>query len=48
MATSKEKWGADIGVGDLKVQTNICKINKLQGYMVQHREIQPLFYNNFK
>ena len=24
------------------------KINKQQIYIVQHREIQPLFYNNFK
>ena len=24
------------------------KINKQQGYIVQHREVQPLFCNNFK
>ena len=24
------------------------KISKQQGYIVQHREIQPLFWNNFK
>lgn len=24
------------------------KINKQQGYIIQHKEIQQLFYNNFK
>ena len=24
------------------------KINNEQGYIIWHREIQPLFYNNFK
>ena len=30
------------------MQTTIYKINKLQKYIVQHREILSLFYNNFK
>ena len=25
-------------IGDLEVQTTMCKINKLQRYIVQHRE----------
>ena len=24
------------------------KINKIQGYIVQHGELQPIFQNNFK
>ena len=27
------------GVGDSEIQTTMYKINKLQGYTVQHREI---------
>ena len=27
---------------------NYCISNKQQGYIVQHREIKSLFYNNFK
>lgn len=27
---------------------NVCKIIKQQGYIVQHREIEPLIYNDFK
>ena len=38
--TSRERdQGRDkIGVWNLEVQTIMYKINKLQGYMVQHRE----------
>ena len=33
------KWGGGkTGVGDQEVQTTMYKINKLQGYIVQHRE----------
>ena len=31
----------------LKVQATMYKINKQQGYIVKHREIQLLFCNNF-
>ena len=37
-----------IGVGDSEAQTTMYKVSKLQGYIVQYREIQPIFYNNFK
>ena len=30
-----------------EIQTATYKINEQQGYIVQHREIQVLFYNNF-
>ena len=33
-----------VGLRDI----NYCVSNKQQGYIVQHREIKPLFYNNFK
>ena len=41
----REEERGKIGVGDKELQTPMYKINKLQGYIVQHREI---FYNNFK
>ena len=50
MVTSEEKeggWGK-MGVGDQEIQTTTYKINKLQEYIVQNREIWPLFCNNFK
>ena len=45
MVTSGERRSK---TGDLEVQTTVYKINKQQGYIVQHKEIQPLFYNNFQ
>ena len=38
----------EIGVGHQETDTNMYKINKQQGYIVQHGKIQPLFCNNFK
>ena len=32
----------------LKSRITVCKIIKQQGYIVQHREIEPLICNNFK
>ena len=32
-----------IGVIDYKVQTTMYKINKLQGYIIQHREYSQYF-----
>lgn len=32
----------------LRKKTAMNKINKLQGYTIQHMEILPLFYINFK
>ena len=32
----------------LRGTTTVYKINRQQGYIVQHREIQPLFCYNFK
>ena len=37
-----------IGVCDQEIQTTMHKIDKQQGYIAQHRKIQPLFCNNFK
>ena len=37
-----------IGVQDQEIQTTMYKIDKQQAYIVQHREIQPLFCHNFK
>ena len=34
----REERKGKIAVGDWKTQTTIYKINKLQGYIVQHRE----------
>ena len=44
----KGKRGGNIWVVEWEVQTAMYKINKQQGYIVQHGEIQPLFCNNFK
>ena len=51
--TSGYQWGDGSGEGqervwDQEVQTTMYKIDKQQGYIVQHREIYPLFKNNFK
>ena len=48
MVTSGEReWGrSKIGVGDKEVQNSMYsmyKINKLQGYIVQHREYSQYF-----
>ena len=43
------EWGREgLGVWDYQTQTTIYRMDKQQGYIVQHREIQPLFCNNFK
>ena len=34
----KEVGRGKIGVGDEEVQTTMYKINKIQGYIIQHRE----------
>ena len=31
-----------VGVWDLKIQTTMCKTDKQQAHVVQHRELQPL------
>ena len=46
--TSGYQWGegrgrGNIGVGDKEVQTTMYKMNKLQGYIVQHREYSQYF-----
>ena len=44
--TSVYRWeaegGGEMSVGDEKVQTIMYKINKLQGYTVQHKEYSQL------
>ena len=44
----KEEEKNKIGLGDLEVQVTIYKMDKQEGYIVQHREMQLLFCNNFK
>ena len=39
-------WGK-IGVGDQEIQTTMYKINKLQGYIVHHREYSQYFIITF-
>ena len=39
----REVGRGKIGVGDEEVQTTMYKINKLQGYIVQHREYSQYF-----
>ena len=45
--TSVYRWeaegGGEMSVGDEKVQTIMYKINKLQGYIVQHRKCSQYF-----
>lgn len=36
-----------IGVEDKEEQTTMYKLNKLQGYIIQHRKY-GIFYNNYK
>ena len=50
MVTSgeREEGRGQIGVWDYEVQTTMHKINKAQGYIVQHRELLALFCNNFE
>ena len=36
------------GVGSWEAQTAVYKIDKEQGYILQYREIQPLFFINFR
>ena len=41
--SSGYQWGEErergkIGVGDEEVQTTMYKINKIQGYIIQHRK----------
>lgn len=36
-----------IGVEDKEEQTTMYKLNKLQGYIIQHRKYR-IFYNNYK
>ena len=50
MVTSgeSETGRGKIGVGDEEIQTTMDTTDKQQGYIKQHRELQPLFYNNFK
>ena len=35
------------GVQDSEIQTTVYKIDKQQGYIVQHKELQSLSCNNF-
>ena len=45
MVTSREKESerGKIRVGDEEIQNTMCKINKLQGYIIQHREYSQYF-----
>ena len=45
MVTGGERKGGrnTIGVGDSEVQTTVYKINKLQGYIVQHSDYSQYF-----
>ena len=43
-----KRGGARYGQGIKRLKTTMYKINKQHRYNVQHREIQPLFCNNFK
>ena len=45
-----EKKGGEArqGYGINKIQTTMCKIDKQQRYIIQHRTVQPLFCNNFQ
>ena len=51
MVTNEEKEGeregrkGKQGVKDLEVQTTTLKINKLQGYTAQHKELQVMYHN---
>ena len=47
VVTSGKRGGERQGCG-IKIQTTMYKINKQEGYIVQHREIQPLFCNKLK
>ena len=42
------KVKTEIEIWDKETQTTMYKINKQQGYIVQHRKIESLFCNNFK
>ena len=44
----REREEGHIGVRDKEMQIATYTINKEQGHIVQHREIQPLFFNNYK
>ena len=47
--TSGYQWGERKGeVGDWEVQNTMHKINKLQGYIVQHREYNQYFIITLK
>ena len=35
-------------VGNEEIQTTVHKMNKKQEHIVQHREILPIFYGNYK
>ena len=43
--TSRERWEGrgNIGMGNQEVQTIIYETNKLQGWIVQHREYNQYF-----
>lgn len=43
MVTERRKWGGEIGEGGLKVQTSGYKINKSQGYDVQHGDYSQYY-----
>ena len=43
----KERERCKPGVENKEAQTTTYKVNKLQGYIVQHGEFQPIFYNNY-
>ena len=47
VTTGKGKWGRDkLGVGDKHIQTAMHKIDKKQGFTIQHRELYSISYNN--
>ena len=43
LPTGKGRWGRKIGVWGLEIQSVMYKINKLQDYIIQHREYSQYF-----
>ena len=47
MVTKGEMGGRDkLGVWDQQIQSTIYKIDKQQGFTIQHREVYSIFCNN--
>ena len=46
MVTKGEGAGDKLGVWDIHIHTITYKIDKQQGFIVQHRELYSISYNN--